>query len=198
VKRGIPAAIVDGLLRGKVKTTKRGVGPGEIGAAIQEVVAQMKLRAFEVSVHEDNGDGATVRITGDMPADISVEMLKSPDYQLLYELHEKIPPLHKGPCLVVDGDGQEVSVNTREELVRAVMAFAKEGVTLQRYKGLGEMNPEQLWETTMNPETRTLLKVTMDDVVAADEIFTMLMGDAVEPRREFIEKNALDVVNLDV
>ena len=99
---------------------------------------------------------------------------------------------------MVDGGGTEVTVHGRDELVRVVMAFAKEGVTLQRYKGLGEMNPEQLWDTTMNPEARTLLKVTMEDAVGADEIFTMLMGDAVEPRRGFIEKYALDVVNLDI
>ena len=198
VRRGIPAQIVDGLLRGRFRATKRGVGLEEIGTAIQEVVGQLKLRNVSVDVHEENGEGTTIRITGDMPADISVEALKSPDYQTLYELHEKIPPLYKGPCLVVDGSGKEVTVHSREELVRVVMAFAKEGATLQRYKGLGEMNPEQLWETTMNPETRTLLKVTMEDAVGADEMFTVLMGDAVEPRREFIEKNALYVVNLDI
>jgi DNA gyrase subunit B len=99
---------------------------------------------------------------------------------------------------VIDGSGKETEVKTLEELLGVVMALAKDGATLQRYKGLGEMNPEQLWETTMNPETRTLLKVTMEDAVGADEMFTVLMGDAVEPRREFIEKNALDVINLDV
>jgi DNA gyrase subunit B len=98
----------------------------------------------------------------------------------------------------VDDSGKEVVTRTLDELLGVVMGSAKEGVTLQRYKGLGEMNPEQLWETTMNPETRTLLKVTMDDAVGADEIFTILMGDAVEPRREFIERNALDVINLDI
>jgi DNA gyrase subunit B len=85
-----------------------------------------------------------------------------------------------------------------DELIDAIYKLAEKGLTIQRYKGLGEMNPEQLWETTMNPVTRRLLQVAIEDGVGADEMFTILMGDQVQPRREFIQDNALDVKNLDI
>jgi DNA gyrase subunit B len=125
------------------------------------------------------------------------EFVSSAEWQRLLELYSEMAPLDKPP-LTVRENGQGISVNSRDELLKYLLALGKKDLTIQRYKGLGEMNPEQLWETTMNPESRTLLKVSIDDAVQTDAIFTILMGDAVEPRRRFIEDNALNVRNLDI
>jgi DNA gyrase subunit B len=196
-RRGIPGPILDGLLRKKFRASKRGVGDAEIAAAVAEVAGELPGWSAQL-IGGDNGDAGAIHVVGPHPTHFSVDALKSPDYAQLLELHADIAGLHKGPCVVVDATGKETQAKSLDELMRVIMEMAKDGATLQRYKGLGEMNPEQLWETTMNPETRTLLRVTMEDAVGADEMFTVLMGDAVEPRREFIEKNALDVINLDI
>ncbi len=106
--------------------------------------------------------------------------------------------LGQPPYRVKSKKGEVLEFKTADQLYNYLIDTGKEGIYIQRYKGLGEMNPEQLWETTMNPENRTLLKVTVEDAVRADEVFTVLMGDKVEPRREFIQKFAKEVRNLDV
>jgi hypothetical protein len=123
--------------------------------------------------------------------------LSSPEYLELVGLREAFGALGRPPYAVKLEAG-EVTVYSVQEVLAAVRKDAQKGLGLQRYKGLGEMNPEQLWDTTMNPATRTLLQVQLKDAVESDEIFSLLMGEAVEPRREFIERNALDVQNLDI
>ena len=125
------------------------------------------------------------------------EFFESAEYQRIAELANTLAGLVDAGAYVVRGEERQ-DIGSFKEAMKWLFEQARKGQTIQRYKGLGEMNPEQLWETTMNPEKRTLLEVRIDDAVETDSIFTVLMGDAVEPRRKFIEDNALDVRNLDV
>ncbi len=128
---------------------------------------------------------------------INKDLFLSSEYRKIATLGKDLHDLLQPGAYVKRGEKQQL-VYTFGEAVNWLMAEAKKGQAIQRYKGLGEMNPEQLWDTTMNHDTRRLLQVTIEDAVAADQIFTCLMGDQVEPRREFIEANALDVINLDI
>ena len=130
---------------------------------------------------------------------VNAAFLSGYEMKRAVELAATLDGFLDGPYrLRTNGNGDERVLATLGEAVDAVLESAKKGLTINRYKGLGEMNPETLWETTMNPATRRLLQVRVEDAVEADSIFTILMGDAVEPRREFIETNALNVANLDI
>ncbi len=125
------------------------------------------------------------------------ELLGGSDFQALVRLDQSLADFQAPPHRLEEKE-KVWEFPTLEELVAFILTEGQKGVAIQRFKGLGEMNPEQLWETTMDPETRTLLKVNIEDAVAADEIFTILMGDKVEPRREFIQSNVLELNELDI
>ena len=125
------------------------------------------------------------------------EFFDTNEYAHIMSLAGKLADLLGDGAYIKRGE-RENPVDSFDEAIGWLMNEARRGQSIQRYKGLGEMNPEQLWDTTVNPETRRLMQVKIEDAVKADEIFTTLMGDQVEPRREFIEKNALTVSNLDV
>jgi len=129
--------------------------------------------------------------------DVDTEMMGSPEFREMRALSPMAIGLGMPPFKVRDSDGIREYV-TSAELVAHFLARAKKGISIQRYKGLGEMNPEQLWETTMNPDIRTLLQVRLEDMVETERVFSVLMGDDVEPRRAFIEQHAMEVKNLDV
>jgi DNA gyrase subunit B len=170
------------------------------GDLIAKVEKALDKAGFKTDLSTDEEHGLweiEVTTTSGVSVSIDWNFASYVEFQKAVELYmiledELAPPFITG----TNGTSEEIS--TREALLQKVLAAAKKDLSIQRYKGLGEMNPEQLWETTMNPEKRTLLQVRIDDAVETDDIFSILMGDAVEPRRKFIEDNALDVRNLDI
>jgi DNA gyrase subunit B len=128
---------------------------------------------------------------------VSPALLTSAEFRELEAATAALNSLGRPP-FTLRADAEEMQTDSWTGLYEQTMALAKKGIAIQRYKGLGEMNAEQLWQTTMNPETRTLYRVQVEDALAAERIFTTLMGDQVEPRRQFIEAHALEVSNLDI
>jgi DNA gyrase subunit B len=197
-RKGTPRALVELLLRAQVKDAEAFNDKAKLKTLIQplrdagrEAVLEQDEEhgVFEIVLQQgSNGQTREVRV-GD-------ELVGSPEYKALYATYEEFRELDHPPLTVLDG-GESV-VGSREQLVDHILGEGKRGLSIQRYKGLGEMNAEELWETTMDPKTRTLLQVKLEDEEVAENIFTTLMGDAVEPRRLFIEENALNVRNLDI
>jgi DNA gyrase subunit B len=186
-----------GVLR-KAGTTLRAVfQDGDLMAKIEGVLDKAGYKT-DLSTDEEHGLWAieTVNNAGSSIV-IDWNFASFVEFQKAVELYMALEDKLPGPFISGE-NGTKEEIPTRDALLDKVLTAAKKDLSIQRYKGLGEMNPEQLWETTMNPEKRTLLQVRIEDAVETGEIFTVLMGDAVEPRRKFIEDNALDVKNLDV
>jgi DNA gyrase subunit B len=161
----------------------------QAGYIVTSLEVEEEQRGYDLEIWQPTNGQERVRL--------KYEFLQSIEFKKLLELFEQLSSLHRTPYTVKDSQGEQ-----QFQSPRVLFAFltdeAKKGVNIQRYKGLGEMNPEQLWETTMNPDKRTLLQVRVEDLYLADELFTTLMGDKVEPRRDFIQINALDFRELDI
>ncbi len=191
------------------------VHPGQLRAGgtldaawITELVQRLNAREGEKASYvaelqpREGGEGSVLVVGAKLhgltrQTRLGAEFFDSPEYEAIARLGAKLEGLFGAETTVRRGERVQ-PVPSLKQAVEWLLEEAKRGQHVQRYKGLGEMNPEQLWETTMNPETRRLLKVHIEDAIAADEVFTTLMGDEVEPRRDFIEQNALSALNLDV
>jgi DNA gyrase subunit B len=210
LSRRYPEVILDRLIYMPTMTTEQWMDPARSEEWVQELQGRLITSdanngqpRYQLSVENDPEKNVPVLWVNIMThglehrLSITPEFFASAEYRSLAALGENIVDLLEAGSYVQRGEKTQPVTSFREALVW-LQSEARRGLHIQRYKGLGEMNPEQLAETTMNPDTRRLLQVRVEDAVAADEIFTTLMGDHVEPRRDFIEQNALAVANLDV
>ncbi len=182
-------AVTDGVLDGELASLA-----GQLEERLREADPTLRI----IGVRADEADKAlevSIELRGEERVLRLVDHLG--DRQALTELYRSLASHLTLPARLKSGNTERV-VASWTDLWQAFLDLAQRGWDVQRYKGLGEMNPDQLWETTMDPETRTLQRVEVEDLLAADTVFTILMGDAVEPRRDFIQQNALSVRNLDI
>jgi DNA gyrase subunit B len=208
IDRKYDARIIDGIVK-SVRLTKEDLkdqmklarAPQSLQKYFDRFAPELSDTTFKVVKDDEHGGfkltapakGGGVR----RPTTVDFELMNSPEFVDLQALWADLAQLGEAPYVLEHGS-EQVEFNRIEELGERVHEVGKKGLAIQRYKGLGEMNPEQLWETTMDPSRRTLLQVRIEDAYEADSLFSTLMGDLVEPRRAFIENNALNVRNLDV
>ncbi|HYO75531.1 MAG TPA: DNA topoisomerase (ATP-hydrolyzing) subunit B [Thermoanaerobaculia bacterium] len=198
--RGIPRDAQEVLLREQFTDRTAFADEAKVASVTQALTAAglLDVRVVRDEIAEtvsiqfrsgNNGNGKTYSINNDF--------LGTYEFRQMVKAYEQLSAFGLPPYLAKHNDEETVYTDI-DTLLEQIYKLAEKGLSIQRYKGLGEMNPDQLWDTTMNPETRRLLQVTVQDAVGADEIFTILMGDQVEPRRVFIQDNALEVKNLDI
>ncbi|MDD2272241.1 MAG: DNA topoisomerase (ATP-hydrolyzing) subunit B [Desulfuromonadaceae bacterium] len=195
VKKGISPELLSIIIRSNVPS-----GFEEMTQIVPYLEAMKSLAVGSDYETEENRIAFRIGNIRSIIDQQTLAVLSTREYELLVENHRRIVETMADGRAFVEQEGGKVLFETtnHQDLLNFFLENAKKGLAIQRYKGLGEMNPEQLWETTMNPDNRVLLQVKIEDVVESDEIFTILMGDQVEPRRQFIETNALNVVNLDI
>ena len=192
--------LIDWLKNGPVIEAEIADFEALLAALREDIDKRYVIDVLGVDDEEQVADTRLVERRTGLAANLRIPFaaLAGREFQSLRRVHSRIAELVGRPPFTLHLGNRKSDAASYEELRVQIVDLTKEGMQLQRFKGLGEMNPDQLWETTMNPMTRTLMLVSMEDAQAADEVFTMLMGDKVEPRREFIEKNAKEVRFLDV
>ena len=199
-QRGISKNLLEDTIRIFDENRLEDVDPHEWAAVLSTKLEESGFEVTSIELEEEHlGHDFDVidPANGHKKKRIRYDFLASAEFRKLLSLYRQLALLHAVPYVVQDAQGK-VEFDNPRAFFQHLMDEARKGATIQRYKGLGEMNPEQLWETTMDPEKRTLLQVKVEDMVTADELFTTLMGDPVEPRREFIQANALDFRELDI
>ncbi|WP_170369894.1 DNA topoisomerase (ATP-hydrolyzing) subunit B [Ruegeria arenilitoris] len=189
------AAVAGAFVPGAVDADLQGVA--DKVAARLDLIALEYERGWQGRITQDHGIRLARILRGvEEVRTLDGPMLRSGEARKTGSFTQSLQDVYNLPATLVRRDRSQ-AIHGPLDLLRAILEEGEKGLSLQRYKGLGEMNPDQLWETTLDPDARTLLQVRVDDMVEADDLFTKLMGDVVEPRREFIQKNALSVENLD-